>query len=65
MVGIVFGNRMIYPAIWDAAAICLSVIGIIVVSWSVSRLASMLFVPYAIWSGFATYLTWVVWRLNA
>lgn len=59
-----FGNRMVYLAIWDAAAICLSVIGIIIISWRISRIASILFIPYALWTGFATYLTWVIWRLN-
>lgn len=29
-----------------------------------SRLAALLLVPYALWVGFASVLTWVLWRAN-
>ena len=34
-------------------------------AWPVSRLASLLLVPYAVWIGFATALTWSIWARNA
>lgn len=32
--------------------------------WRASRLAALLLVPYALWVGFASALTWAVWRSN-
>jgi translocator protein len=32
--------------------------------WPVSRLAALLLVPYLLWVGFASALTWAVWRSN-
>src|SRR3954452_13768511 len=34
-------------------------------AWPVSRLASLLLVPYAVWIAFATALTWAIWARNA
>lgn len=59
-----FGSKLIYPAIFDAGLICLSVVVIMILAWPISRLASLLLVPYAGWAAFATYLTAVIHRLN-
>ena len=59
-----FGNRLIYPAIFDAGLICLSVVVIMILAWPISRIASLLLLPYAGWTAFATYLTYVIYRLN-
>lgn len=32
--------------------------------WRIDRVAAALLVPYAFWVGYATYLTFGVWRLN-
>ena len=32
--------------------------------WRISRLAAVLLVPYVLWVGFASALTWAVWRSN-
>jgi tryptophan-rich sensory protein len=32
--------------------------------WRVDRLAGALLLPYLAWVGFATALTWAVWRAN-
>lgn len=32
--------------------------------WRVSRLAALLMLPYLLWVGFASVLTWTVWRSN-
>lgn len=59
-----FERHMIRVAVWDAAAICASVIAMIITSWRISRFAALLFVPYAVWTAFATYLTWEIMQLN-
>ena len=32
--------------------------------WRISRLAALLLLPYLLWVGFASALTWTVWRSN-
>lgn len=32
--------------------------------WRVSQLAALLLLPYFGWVGFATALTWIIWRMN-
>jgi len=32
--------------------------------WRISRLAAVMLVPYALWVGFASLLTWSVWQRN-
>lgn len=59
-----FGNRMIYPAVFEAGVLCVSVIAIIIVAWPISRAGSLLLIPYALWTAFATYLTAVIHQLN-
>jgi len=59
-----FGNKLIYPAIWDSGLLCLSSIAIIALAWPISRAGAILFIPYAAWTAFATFLTWTILRLN-
>ena len=59
-----FGSKLIYPAIFDAGLICLSVVVITILAWPISRVAGLLLLPYAGWTAFATYLTAVIYRLN-
>ena len=40
-------------------------VALVVRAWPVSRLASLLLVPYAVWIVFATALTWAIWARNA
>ena len=40
-------------------------VALVVKAWPVSRLASLLLVPYAVWIAFATALTWAIWARNA
>lgn len=51
-------------AAFDSGLIALTAVAFIVLAWRVSRASSWLFVPYALWASFATYLTAVVWGLN-
>ena len=39
-------------------------VALVVRAWSVSRLAGLLLVPYALWIAFATALTWAIWARN-
>ena len=36
----------------------------VLVFWRISRLAGLLLVPYLLWVGFASALTWAIWQLN-
>ena len=40
------------------------IVATIVAFWRISRLAALLLVPYVLWVGFASVLTWTVWRSN-
>ena len=40
-------------------------VALVIRSWPISRLASLLLVPYALWVLFATALTWAIWARNA
>ena len=41
-----------------------TVLALIIVLWPASRLCAALFMPYAMWVGFATYIAWSFWQLN-
>ncbi len=59
-----FNRHWIGAAVWESGILDLSVIALIILIWSVSRVAAILLFPYAFWTTFATYLTYVVWSLN-
>lgn len=48
----------------DAGIIAVTAVVVAVLAWRVSKAASLLFVPYAAWSTFATYLSFLIWSLN-
>lgn len=52
------------PAVIEAATLCLTVLILILAVRPISAVASALLVPYAVWTAFATYLTYAVWTLN-
>ncbi|MBR0755642.1 tryptophan-rich sensory protein [Bradyrhizobium jicamae] len=45
-------------------ALLAAIVGFIGVQWRDDRLASVLFVPYAVWVGFASLLNYMLYRLN-
>lgn len=59
-----FGLHYIGLAVIEALVLDLSVIVIMVLLYPFSKLASMLLLPYAVWTAFASYLTYSVWFLN-
>ena len=51
-------------AAFDSGLVALTAIAFIVLVRKTSRPSAWLFVPYALWATFATYLTIVIWGLN-
>lgn len=48
----------------DCAALTAVNVGLVVSASRASRLAGLLLFPYLVWSGFATFLSWTLYRLN-
>lgn len=61
---IFFVKHLLYLAILDSLCILFTVGLLIVYTWSYSRISSILLVPYFLWVSFATYLNFVIYRLN-
>ncbi|MGD0275288.1 MAG: TspO/MBR family protein [Syntrophales bacterium] len=61
---IFFVRHLLFLAFLDALFIWVTVGLLIIYIWSYSRISSMLLVPYFLWVSFATYLTFVIYRLN-
>lgn len=51
-------------ACWDAAALCLSVLAMMVVYWKVSHISAYLLIPYAAWTAYAGCLNWHIVKMN-
>lgn len=60
-----FSRHLLGLAAADALGIFLSTGLIMVLAWPASRITSLLLLPYVCWTGFATYLTYEIYRLNA
>lgn len=60
-----FTLQWIGIAALDAALILITVLWIMIELWKLHRPASMLLLPYAVWTLFATGLNTILWRLNA
>ena len=52
------------PALVEIVALWLLIAATIVAFGRIRRVAAMLLLPYLAWVGFATALTWSLWRLN-
>lgn len=59
-----FSLHMIGAALVIIAALLVTIIVFIVLAWERDRLASLLFIPYAAWVAFATFLNGSLWLLN-
>ncbi len=59
-----FSQHQVGAAIFEAILLDLTVIALVILAWPISRLASVLLMPYAAWVAFASYLTYNVWKLN-
>lgn len=63
--GLFFALRRPDWAFVEVVFLWASILALIVMTWRVSRLASLLLVPYLAWVSFAAVLNWSVVRLNA
>jgi tryptophan-rich sensory protein len=59
-----FGRHQQVAALLDSCALLLVVVAFIAAAYPVSTVASLLFVPYALWVAFATALNATIWRMN-
>jgi translocator protein len=48
----------------DSGLVALTAFAFVFLVWKISRASAWLFVPYALWASFATYLSYAVWALN-
>jgi translocator protein len=48
----------------DAALVALTSFAVAALAWRINRASALLYVPYALWSTFATYLSFLIWSLN-
>jgi translocator protein len=62
--GLFFGKHMVGMAEFGAPALCLSVLALIFLIWPRIIVAAILLIPYACWVAFATYLNYVIYKLN-
>ena len=59
-----FGQHAIGLALVDIVALWLTLIAFALVAWPRSRAASLLFVPYIVWVGYAALLNAAIWTAN-
>jgi translocator protein len=74
-----FGTQLVANALWswlffawhrgalaavEILVLLALIVAMIVAFWPISRVAALLMVPYLLWVGFASLLTWAVWRSN-
>lgn len=59
-----FGLHQIEWAFAEMLVLEATVLAIMVLSWKNSKLASVLLLPYALWVGFASFLTYQILQLN-
>jgi tryptophan-rich sensory protein len=48
----------------EVAVLLALIVATVVAFWRTSRTAALLLLPYLLWVGFASVLTWAVWRNN-
>jgi tryptophan-rich sensory protein len=59
-----FARHMLGLAVLGAACIFLTVAAIMALAWPKSKAAALLLLPYVLWTGFATFLSYMIYRLN-
>ena len=62
--GIFFGVQQPGWAMVDILLLWILILLYILFSWPVSKMASILFMPYLLWVGFASVLNITIWQLN-
>lgn len=59
-----FGAHQLGAALIVILLLCLLIVRFIVLAWRSDRLASLLFMPYLLWVGYASSLNAAIWVLN-
>ena len=74
-----FGAQLVANALWswlffawhrgalaavEILVLLALIVAMIVAFWRISRVAALLMLPYLLWVGFASLLTWAVWQSN-
>lgn len=59
-----FGAKRIDWALVDIILLCFSIVTVITLFFRRDRIAALMMVPYLLWVGFATVLTWTLFSLN-
>jgi len=59
-----FNQHLIGAAFFEAVILDITVFILIFLIWPLSKLASLLLLPYGLWTAFASFLTLVVWFMN-
>ena len=59
-----FAAHMVGAALAVVALLFVAIVGFVAASWNADRAAAWMFVPYAAWVAFASFLTYNVWKLN-
>jgi benzodiazapine receptor len=58
------GAQNLEVAFYYIAALWVTIVAYILVSWRVNRWASIMFMPYLAWVSFASVLNYAYWQLN-
>jgi len=59
-----FGLQRIDLALYDIAALWVSIIAVMVLFWRINPVAGVMMLPYLAWVSFAAVLNFTLWRLN-
>jgi tryptophan-rich sensory protein len=60
-----FGRHQPGLAFGDIVVLWVVILSVVLLFWRVDRVAGALLLPYLAWVGFAAYLNFTLWRLNA
>ncbi|WP_179876841.1 tryptophan-rich sensory protein, partial [Bacillus wiedmannii] len=59
-----FSQKNLFLATIDCFLITITTLLLIVFSLKLSKISTYLFIPYFLWSAFATYLSWTIFSMN-
>ncbi len=59
-----FGQHRLGWALYDIIMLWFGIAATIVFAWPVNPLAAQLMIPYLLWTSYAVWLNWSLWKLN-
>jgi translocator protein len=60
-----FGLHRPAVAFFDIVVLWMVILAVVILFWQAQRVAGALLLPYLAWVGFASYLNFMLWRLNS